>query len=108
MVIDSHHHFWRYDPARDIWITQEMSVLKNNFLLREFRSECQANGVDSSIAVQTDQSEAETLFLLNIAEHSNHIAGVVGWVDLRAPQLADRLQYFSQFEKLRGFRHIAQ
>jgi L-fuconolactonase len=108
MVVDSHHHFWRYDPARDTWITDEMSALKNNFTLREFRFECQSNGVDASIAVQADQSEAETLFLLNVAEHSNHIAGVVGWVDLRSPQLEDRLQYFSRFEKLRGFRHIAQ
>jgi L-fuconolactonase len=108
MIVDSHHHFWRYDPQRDTWITDEMSVLKNNFLLREFRVECRSNGVDASIAVQADQSEAETLFLLNIAEHSNHIAGVVGWVDLRSPQLQERLRYFSQFEKLRGFRHIAQ
>jgi L-fuconolactonase len=79
-----------------------------DFLLREFRAECESNSIEASIVVQTDQSEAETLFLLNLAEHSNHIAGVVGWLDLRSPQLAGRLQYFSQFEKLRGFRHIAQ
>jgi L-fuconolactonase len=108
MVVDSHQHFWRYDPARDSWITDEMSVLKDNFLLHKFQTECKSNGVDASIAVQANQSESETLFLLNLAEHSNHVAGVVGWIDLRSPQLEDRLRYFSQFQKLRGFRHIAQ
>jgi len=108
MIIDAHQHFWRFDPARDTWITDEMSVLKHDFLLREFASEREANGIDTSIAVQTDQSEAETLFLLNLADHSHHLAGVVGWVDLRSPHLAERLHYFAQFKKLRGFRHIAQ
>jgi L-fuconolactonase len=65
------------------------------------------------VAVQADQSEDETNFLLglcdeNRAERDAFIAGVVGWVDLRAPNLPERLEYFSQFEKLRGFRHIVQ
>src|SRR5262249_56944045 len=70
MVIDSHHHFWRYDPARDTWITPEMSVLKGDFWVPKFRAECHSNGIDASIAVQTDQSESDTLLLLNVAEHS--------------------------------------
>jgi L-fuconolactonase len=108
MVIDSHQHFWRYDPGRDTWITDEMAVLKRDFMLREFASLREANGVDASIAVQADQSESETLYLLNLAEHSQHIAGVVGWVDLRSGDLHDRLRHFAQFENLLGFRHIAQ
>ena len=108
MTIDSHQHFWRYDAARDAWITDAMSLLKRDFLPEELERECDANGIDGSIAVQADQSEAETLFLLDLAERSKRIAGVVGWADLRSPQVGERLRYFSQFEKLRGFRHIAQ
>lgn len=108
MNIDAHQHFWRYDPVRDAWITGEMSALKRDFLPEEFVVETKANGIDASIAVQADQSEKETLFLLDLAERDERIAGVVGWVDLRSPQVEERLRFFSRFAKLCGFRHIAQ
>ncbi len=108
MKIDSHQHFWRYDPARDSWITDEMAVLKRDFLPEELNRELVKNGVDASIAVQADQSEAETLFLLDLAERYRTVAGVVGWVDLCADDLPERLEFFSRYEKLCGFRHIVQ
>src|SRR4029077_9099887 len=67
MTIDSHQHFWRYDPVRDAWITDAMSPLKRDFLPEEFERECDANGIEGSIAVQADQSEDETHFLLDLA-----------------------------------------
>jgi L-fuconolactonase len=108
VTIDSHQHFWRYDAARDGWITDSMSLLKRDFLPKDLEGECNSNGMDATIAVQADQSEAETLFLLELAEGSKRIAGVVGWVDLRSPRVEERLRFFSKFEKLCGFRHIAQ
>jgi L-fuconolactonase len=108
MQIDSHQHFWRYDAARDAWITDEMRVLQRDFLPEHLGPELRANGMDATVAVQADQSEDETTFLLGLAEREPFIAGVIGWVDLRAPNLPERLEYFSQFEKLRGFRHIVQ
>ena len=108
MKIDSHQHFWRYNPARDGWITDEMAVLKHDFLPEQLAQECAANGIDAFVAVQADQSENETNFLLDLAKKSERIAGVVGWVDLLSPRVAERLEHFSHFEKLRGFRHIAQ
>ena len=108
MRIDSHQHFWKYNAARDSWITDEMSVLKRDFLPENLKPELQASAIGATIAVQADQSEDETLFLLQLAESHASIAGVVGWIDLCSPQVAERMQYFSRFEKLRGFRHIAQ
>lgn len=108
MVIDAHQHFWHYDPQRHGWITDEMSAIRRDFLPPQFESECLANGVDASILVQVDQTEAETHFLLELAEQYSRIAAVIGWIDLLSPHLAERLRYFSQFRKLRGFRHIAQ
>jgi L-fuconolactonase len=108
MKIDSHQHFWRYNPIRDAWITDAMSVLKRDFLPEELQEQCHANCIDASIAVQASQSEDETLFLLKLAENNQQIAGVVGWVDLMSPQIDERLKFFSSYEKLRGFRHIAQ
>ncbi len=108
MKIDSHQHFWRYDAVRDAWITDSMAVLRRDFLPEHLVAELAANAIDASIAVQVDQSENETMFLLDLAEKNKRIAGVVGWVDLQSPRVAERLEHFSHSSKLRGFRHIAQ
>ena len=108
MKIDSHQHFWRYNPTRDAWITDAMSTLRRDFLPLELEAECRAKGIHASVAIQTDQSEVETLFLLDLAKKNLRIAGVVGWVDLASTKIDDRLQFFSRHEKLCGFRHIAQ
>jgi L-fuconolactonase len=108
MRIDSHQHFWRFNPQRDAWITDEMAALKRDFLPEDLLPELKTSGIDGCIAVQADQSENETLFLLDLAGRHKQIKGVVGWIDLRSAALQERLQYFSRFEKLRGFRHIAQ
>jgi L-fuconolactonase len=85
-----------------------MAVLRRDFLPEHLAAELAANGMDASIAVQADQSESETMFLLDLAEKDKRIAGVVGWVDLLSPRVGERLEYFSHSPKLRGFRHIAQ
>src|SRR5260370_10780585 len=108
MKIDSHQHFWRYAAVRDAWITDSMAVLRRDFLPEHLAAECAANGRDASIAVQADQSENETMFLLDLAEKNKRIAGVVGWVDLLSPRVGERLECFSHSSQLRGFRHIAQ
>lgn len=108
MKIDSHQHFWRFDAARDSWITGDMAVLKRDFMPRDLQPELAANGMDRCVAVQASQSEEETLFLLDLAQRHDWIAGVVGWLDLRAENVIERLLYFSQFRKLRGLRHIVQ
>lgn len=106
--IDSHQHFWKYHPVKDAWITDDMKVIQRDFLPADLLPLLQENGIDGCIAVQADQSEEETFFLLGLANTNDFIKGVVGWVDLRAENLASRLDYFSQFKKLKGFRHIVQ
>src|ERR1044072_4819235 len=108
MLIDSHQHFWHYDRKRYAWITDDMAVLQSDFLPVDLQIEYTANRVDGCVAVQAEQSEGETHFLLDLAETSAFIKGVVGWVDLRDTNLPSRLEHFGQFEKLRGFRHIVQ
>jgi L-fuconolactonase len=108
MNVDAHQHFWRYDPRRDTWITHEMSRLRRDFLPEDLLPELAANGIDGSIAVQADQSERETEFLLGCAAQHPQIVGVVGWFDLRAADAEERLAHFSRYKRLRGFRHIVQ
>lgn len=108
MRIDSHQHFWKYHPVKDAWITDDMKVIQRDFLPADLLPLLQQNNVDGCVAVQADQSEMETNFLLQLAQEYDFIKGIVGWVDLRAANLEERLQHFAQYKKIKGFRHIVQ
>ncbi|MEM8521830.1 amidohydrolase family protein [Flavobacterium sp. PL12] len=108
MRIDSHQHFWHFDPVRDSWINEDMSVLQRDFLPKDLKPLLKENNFEFCIAVQADSSEKETEFLLNLAERNSFIKGVVGWLDLCSDTIEARLEYFSKFEKLKGLRHIVQ
>lgn len=108
MTIDSHQHFWIFDEERDSWITPDMEVIRRNFLPEDLWPVLKSNKVDGCVAVQASQADSETEFLLHLAEANDFVKGVVGWVDLRAANLYDQLERYSQFEKLKGFRHVAQ
>jgi L-fuconolactonase len=107
-IIDTHQHFWKFDPERDSWISEEMSVLRRDFLPQDLEPLLQSVGIDGCIAVQADQSEMETLFLSELAGQYPFIKGVVGWVDLTANNICERLDYFRQYPIVKGFRHILQ
>lgn len=106
--IDAHQHFWQYKPVRDSWITEDMAVIRRDFLPDDLWPLLQTHGFEGCVAVQADQSEEETNFLLRLADKHAFIKGVVGWVDLTANNVEERLAYFKGFKKLVGFRHILQ
>lgn len=106
--IDAHQHFWKYNPWRDTWITSEMAAIQKNFLPTDLEPLLEENGIDGCIAVQADQSEEETDFLLSLAEKHSFIKGVVGWIDLTHSEAEERLSYYAGFKKLKSFRHILQ
>ena len=108
MRVDAHQHFWHYDPVRDSWIDGSMSRLRRDFLPDDVAPALHAAGMDAVVAVQADQSDAETDFLLDLAARHPVIRGVVGWVDLCAPDLAETLARRRGDRRLKGFRHIAQ
>ncbi|TAG70841.1 MAG: amidohydrolase, partial [Runella slithyformis] len=106
--IDAHQHFWHYDPAKHVWMTEQMSVLKTNYLPTNLEQLLQRCDLDGCIAVQANQAEEENEFLLELAAKNHFIKGIVGWVDLRAKNAEERLEYYQQFPKMKGFRHIIQ
>lgn len=107
-TIDTHVHFWKYDPKRDGWITDDMKLLRQDYLPEHFAPIAKHNRIDGLVAVQVDQSETETHFLLELAATHPIIKGIVGWIDFSNPNLQERLQYFSQFPLIKGWRHIVQ
>jgi L-fuconolactonase len=107
-TIDAHQHFWIFNPVRDSWISDEMSVIQKDFLPVDLEVILKENGIDGSVVVQSDQSEEENNFHLKNAEQFDFIRGMVGWTDLTAEGLEAKLDYYSQFNKLKGFRHVLQ
>jgi len=107
-IIDSHQHFWNYNTKDFDWITDEMSVIRKDFLPNELQSVYQNNNVEGCVGVQVNQTEEENTFQLHNANSFDFIKGVVGWVDLQSDSVEKQLQYYQQFEKMKGFRHILQ
>ncbi len=110
MLVDSHQHFWSYDRETHPWITDELSLLRANFLPEDLEPKMLAAGVRGSIAVQAMQSTSENHLLLNLADAWPIILGVVGWIDLTANQnrVDSELERFSAHPKAIGIRHIVQ
>ena len=107
-IIDSHHHLWRYDAGDYGWITPAMEVLKQDFLTDQLGSAMAGSGVKGSIVVQARQGIEETRWLLDAADHSPALRGVVGWLPLASPELPDLLRWFKGRSKLKGVRHVVQ
>lgn len=106
--IDAHQHFWKFDPVRDNWITDDMKVIQKDFSPADLQKVLVENGFDGCVAVQSDQTEAENEFHLSHVKDFDFIRGIVGWVDLQSGKVEERLQHYSQFEKIKGFRHVLQ
>lgn len=104
--IDAHQHFWKYSPLRHTWMSAEMGTLKADFLPLDLLPHLQHCAINGCIAVQADQSEDENTFLLGLSEKYDFIRGIVGWVDLQAENLEERLAHYQQFPKIKGFRHV--
>jgi len=108
MKIDSHQHFWQFNPIRDAWIDDNMKVLRHDFMPENLQPLLAQNGIDGCVAVQADQSEPETEFLLDLADNYDSIKAVVGWVDILSDDMSERLERYSQNPFFKGIRHIAQ
>ncbi len=108
MRVDAHQHFWSYDPLKHQWISDGMDVLKKDFVPKDLFAHLQANGIDGTVAVQADETEAETGYLLELAAKHDFIKSVVGWTDLRTEDAEENIIRHKQSSKLAGFRCIMQ
>ncbi len=105
-LIDSHQHFWQYNPAEYTWMTDAMMALKRDFMPADIVPLLGQINFDSCIAVQARQSIEETDWLLKLAAENDFIKGIVGWVDLRSPKIHEVLSGYSDQKKLVGVRHV--
>jgi len=108
MIIDSHQHFWIYNPAEYDWIDDDMKSLRTDFLPPALKEEIISAGVDGVITVQARQTIGETNWILQNASENDFIKGVVGWVPLVDKHVEDYIGKYKDNQKLKGLRHVLQ
>ena len=104
--IDAHHHLWRYNDRDYVWMSDQMSVLRRDFLVPELELVLAQSGIGGAVSVQARQTLAETRWLLELARTAEIIRGVVGWVPLVQSDLRESLEEFAGDPKLKGVRHV--
>ena len=108
VIVDAHHHFWDPAEADYPWLTDDLAAIRRRFGPEDLEPLLAATGVEKTVLVQTRSSRAETEAFLATAARTPFIAGVIGWVDLRDPGVADavaQLQDGIGGQKLVGIRH---
>jgi L-fuconolactonase len=110
MIIDAHQHFWDLSRPDYGWLTPASGVLYRNYLPEDLAGTLRDNGVTATVLVQAAASEAETLYLLQLAQAHPFIAGVVGWVDFESPDAPRRIASLVAAcgTRLKGLRPMIQ
>ena len=108
-VIDAHHHFWQVARGDYHWMTAETGLpLRRDYLPEDLAPLLRKAGVDRTVVVQAAQSEAETDFLLDLADGAGFVAGVVGWLDMEDAGFAGKLDRLLARPKFVGLRPMLQ
>ncbi|WP_158853638.1 amidohydrolase family protein [Saccharothrix deserti] len=110
--IDAHHHLWDLAARPQDWLDgPDLAPIRRDFGPADLRAVTSAAGVDATVLVQVLPDIEETVEFLALAGKSDLVAGVVGWVDLTAPDVAgqlDRLRRGPGGDRLVGVRHLVQ
>ena len=108
MKIDAHQHFWNPVRGDYWWLSEESEILYRSYLpndLKPFLLKC---GIDKTVLVQAAPSIEETEYLLGLADSSQFVAGVVGWIDFEKVTDFTILERLSKHPKFVGVRPMVQ
>lgn len=108
MWIDAHQHFWHYDghESEYVWMTGDYAVLGRNFGVDDLFPPMKRMGFAGTVAVQAREMPKETDYLLMLADLHPEIMGVVGWLDLCAPDIERQLERYQHHARLKGLRML--
>ena len=107
-LIDAHHHFWRIGQNDCAWPTPDLAAIYRDFLPEDLAAIGAPLGLTGGVLVQSQPSDRDTDWLLDLAEHEPLVLGVVGWTDLAAPDAPERIAALAGRPKLRGLRPMLQ
>lgn len=106
-VVDAHLHLWDLARSGYPWLTPRLGPLYRTFTAQEARAELDGCGVPTAVLVQAEDSERDTELMLEVAARADWVVGVVGWVQLDAPAVAEaQLDRWQRSPAFRGVRHL--
>ena len=108
MTIDAHHHFWRLSRGDYGWLTPDMHALYRNFQPEDLDQDLANSRIAGTVLVQAAPTEAETEYLLKLADSWPKALCVVGWTDLASPDAPKALERLTRHRLLRGIRPMIQ
>jgi L-fuconolactonase len=108
MRIDAHHHLWTLARGDYAWLTPNLTSIYRDFGLSDLTPHLAVAGIEGTILVQAAPTEAETMFLLDIAEGTEVVRGVVGWTDFDARDGVARIEALATRKRLVGLRPMVQ
>lgn len=107
-MIDAHQHFWRIGAHGCEWPTQDLAAIHRDFGPADLKAVGEPLGLTGSVLVQSQPSDRDTDWLLDLAADEPLVLAVVGWSDLAAPDAAARIAALAARPKLRGLRPMLQ
>lgn len=107
-VVDAHQHFWSLSTPGHQWPTTELELIHRDFGLQDLAEAASNVPLAASVLVQSQPTDTDTDWILNVAAQTPLVAAVVGWVDLHAPNAPERIADLAQESKLRSLRPMLQ
>jgi L-fuconolactonase len=107
-MIDSHQHIWRLDRPDCAWPRAEDGAIYRDYSMADLRAAAAARGIDQVVLVQSQESEADTRWLLETAQMDSMVAGVVGWCDMTAENAVAVVRELAADPRLVGLRPMVQ
>ncbi|WP_249128564.1 amidohydrolase family protein [Bradyrhizobium sp. AUGA SZCCT0169] len=108
MRIDAHHHLWTLARGDYGWLTPALAPIHRDFSLSDLAPHLAAANIRGTILVQAAPTEAETMFLLDIAAKAQVVRGVVGWTDFDVADGGARIDALAVHSLLVGLRPMVQ
>lgn len=108
MRIDAHQHFWRIADRVGQWPPADLAPIYRDFEPGDLQPLLTEAGIDGTVLVQTMERASDTEYMLGLADAHAFVRGVVGWVDLKAPDAAEAIVALAQHPKLKGLRPMLQ
>jgi L-fuconolactonase len=108
MIIDAHQHFWH--PARGDygWMTPDLVPLYRAIGPAELKPHLDRHGIGKTILVQAAPTVEETEYMLGIADATDWVAGVVGWINFEDRADLRHLERLAKHPKFKGVRPMIQ
>lgn len=108
MRIDAHHHLWQPLRGDHDWMPEGDPVLDRQYRPADMAPLLRAHGIDRTVLVQAAATTHETEYMLGLADATDWIAGVVGWIDFDDAGQRATLERLARHPKLVGVRPMIQ